>query len=205
MPSGTNDSSYLQPKKKDLWQGDILRGISFQYATPEGDGQGRYAFPFPYAVILSQACDLEQHFAQARSNEAAARDASGVVEKFDKILETILVCPAFPSEAFLNGTHIENRRMNDFDNAQGRKSTLKKLEANDSLNRYHYLSPFEGIFPALVIDFKRFHTVPVEILIEEYESTYLASLRELFRERLSQRFSNYLSRIGLPGDARNGD
>lgn len=201
MSSSENDNPYLQLAKKELQQGDILRGVSFQYVSP--DEQGRYAFPFPYAVILSQACDLEQHFVQSKTNAAAVRGTEGAVEKFDKILDTILVCPAFPSEAFLTGTHIEGRVMNSFDSPKGQTRMREKLVSNDPMSRYHYLPAMVTVFPELVIDFKRFHTVPVEILLEEYETTYLASLRELFRERLSQRFSNYLSRIGLPGDAQN--
>lgn len=204
MSSKGKDSPYLQLEKKELQQGDILRGINFQYSSSKKgeDAQIHLAFPFPYAVVLTQACDLEQHYANLQRKAVNEEGGEAVSCDDDKILDTILVCPAFPHEAFLKGDHIEGRQMSNFQNAEGRKSTYNKLQSNDSLNRFHYFEALDKVLPELVIDFKKFHTVPIDILEDTYQETYLVSLRELYRERLSQRFSNYLSRIGLPGDSQ---
>ncbi len=200
MSPEEKNNPYAQLEKKELQQGDILRGIKFQYVSTKktGDADINLAFPFPYAVVLSQSCDLEQHYQSLKNKEQASEDA---VKSDDKILNTILVCPAFPSEAFLEGKHIEGRNMSNFDNPKGREKIRVKLLSNDSLNRFHYLKSIDNVLPDLVIDFKNFHTVPIDIIKETYEETYLVSLKELYRERLSQRFTNYLSRIGLPGDS----
>lgn len=197
MLSGDASSPYLFHEDTLLRQGDILRNINLTYlATPQGiEMEARYVFPFPYAVVLSQACDLEQHYANLAKRSVEV-DASE-----DKILDTILVCPAYPHEAFLEGKHIPGRVMLNQGNSRERLSTSKKLKTNEKLNRYHYLPAIDRAMPDLVLDFKRFHTVPLDVIDEVYGETYLRSLRELHREKLSQRFANYLSRIGLPGDS----
>lgn len=199
--SSNENSPYLNFEDGAIRQGDILLGVSFKYVSQKqtGDAELRLGFPFPYAVILSQACDLEQHYQNLAANITVNTEGND-----DKILDTVLVCPAFASEQLLTGTHLlPERKMFDFDGPKGQEKALEKLKKNDTYNRYHYLESMPDIFPELIIDFKKFHTVPIDILEEYYKSNYRASLGVLFRERLSQRFSNYLSRIGLPGGVRN--
>lgn len=199
--SSSGNSPYIQSEDGEIHQGDILIGIKFQYISTNraGDAELSLGFPFPYAVVLSQACDLEQHYGNLKAKAEAGKTEGAKPKNDDKILDTVLVCPAFASEKFLAGQHIDNRQMTVHGSSQ---RTLEKFQKNDEYNRYHYLDPLAETFPELIIDFKKFHTVPIDILEEYYESSYLASLKELYRERLSQRFSNYLSRIGLPGDSQ---
>lgn len=78
------------------------------------------------------------------------------------------------------------------------KTPWKKICQNET-PRYHYLNRYEPFeIPDLVLDFKRYYTVSREYLYDIYNEVYLASLGGLYREDLSQRFANYLSRIGLP-------
>ena len=49
-----------------------------------------------------------------------------------------------------------------------------------------------------VIDFKHYFTVTVNYLNSIYEKKYVCSVDSLYRELISQRFSNFLARIGLP-------
>lgn len=65
--------------------------------------------------------------------------------------------------------------------------------------RYQFLEPdLELLVPELVIDFKHYYAIPRATLFKMYKEHYLVTINQLFREFLSQRFSNYLSRIGLP-------
>jgi hypothetical protein len=202
--SSNENNPYTHFENREIRQGDILVGVKFQYISQNqaGDAELSLGFPFPYAVVLSQACDLEQHYQNLKAKAQPTED-SVKPRNDDKILDTVLVCPAFASEKFLTGTHIDERQMFDFGGPKGKEKALKKLKKNDEFNRYHNLEPLKETFPELIIDFKKFHTVPIDILEEYYDYSYLASLRGLYRERLSQRFSNYLSRIGLPGDSQN--
>lgn len=141
----------------------------------------------PYAVVLSQDCDLEQ-------DEAARRSADR--RNHDKFLSSILVCPAYPAEQVRLGIHQQARNliMEVYDSK--RWAQIKQ----NSHDRYHYLQEdlAKGI-PELVIDFKHYRTISRSTLITQMQSGQaLGMIRTLFRERLSQRFANYLSRIGLP-------
>ena len=78
------------------------------------------------------------------------------------------------------------------------KTDNKNLRNNDN-PRYHFLE-FDEKIPIVnsVIDFKHYFTVNITKLQEHKNSHYICTVSELFRERISQRFANYLSRIGLP-------
>lgn len=157
-----------------LCQGDVLRDIKFSSAV------------LNYAVIMSQDCDLELDYKN--------RQKTGEVSNNDKFLPTILVCPAYTSEQFFKGEHIDGWKMRPFINDKEQEKIIKNNE-----NRYHFLGGESKLsIPDLVIDFKHFYTIPTEIILLQSKSSYLATVNELFRERLSQRFSNYLSRFGLP-------
>jgi len=74
----------------------------------------------------------------------------------------------------------------------------KQIKQNN-VDRYHFLSEDKDLqVPDLLIDFKTYYAVGIEWVLAKYQSCYLATINELFREDLSRRFSNYLSRIGLP-------
>jgi predicted metal-dependent hydrolase len=65
--------------------------------------------------------------------------------------------------------------------------------------RFHYIRGEQNLqIPESVIDFKHYYTVPRSVIYSNYRDHYLATINELFRELLSQRFANYLSRIGVP-------
>lgn len=114
----------------------------------------------------------------------------------DNKLHTILVCPAYLLNDFEKGIHLQEMglKMSDFNSGK-----IKKLKKNDEFKRFHYLSEDRNLnIPELVVDFKHFYTIPRDIIYHQYNKSYLGSLNILFRENLSQRFSNFLSRIGLP-------
>jgi len=70
----------------------------------------------------------------------------------------------------------------------------------NNVYRYHYLgNAEEQQVPELILDFKHYFTIPRDIAYRpDFKKCYLATMDDLFREHLSQRFANYLSRIGLP-------
>ena len=109
----------------------------------------------------------------------------------DKCLPNILICPAYLATDFFKGNHIANKKMSNMD------SKDKLLKKNNEFKRYHFISAGEKT-PDLVIDFKHFFTLPREYLYSLYNDHYLYSLNVIFNESLAQRFSFFLSRIGLP-------
>lgn len=186
-------SKYLKRLPVDrAAQGDIYRKIRVpNSASPVNGEDGEELeiteIEYPYAVVLSQECDLEQD----HLNRENAQD------KHDKFLPAILFAPAYLAEKLRKGEHLKDVDLKMQNINTERWKIVKK---NDNL-RYHYLrkDPNFGVLD-LVIDFKHYFTISrdlffINILNDQH---YVASLDFLFREDLSNRFCHYLSRIGLP-------
>ena len=175
-------SRYRKSRNSRYYQGDILKDLSFVVGD-SGAETVLDKIDLKYAVILSQDCDIE-HDHNSRKNKSG----------HDKYIRSVLICPAFDIEEFAGGTHFDGWQMDTFNSKK-----IDKLKNNDEYKRYHYLPAERNYFiPELVLDFKHFFTLPRDYLYRKKKQVYLASLSEIFREELSQRFSNYLSRIGLP-------
>lgn len=136
---------------------------------------------FPYIVCLNQDCDLQSDF-QEQCNK-------------NKKLLHLAIAPAFNFEQFLTGQHWGDI----FIASQGIKRDKADGEAiiKNENPRFHYLRFPEDDKPELIVDFKHFFTINRNYLYSNIDKR-LYSLDVLFREKLSQRFCNYVSRIGLP-------
>lgn len=170
-------------------QGDILRDIKFIDWDISGSDPNDITLneiDLPYVVILSQDCDLENDFKNRNMENP---------EKHDAYLKSILVCPAYLMENLKDGVHLKSFGLKmEKKGGDNWKKIKKNLDP-----RYHYLmGDARYQIPDLIIDFKHYYTLPVKFLYGIYSTHYIASLEELFRESLCQRFSFYLSRIGLP-------
>lgn len=169
-------------------QGDVLRDVNLVAWAEVKDGELIVSeLTVPYCVVLTQECDLEQDYTNRNTPEKYARSQ-------DKILPSILLCPAFPAELLRAGTHLPDVTMEKFNSADWRR-----LAQNNNY-RYHFLPEHaDAQVPDLVLDFKRYFTVPREIAYRDsFKKAWRISLADLFREHLSSRFAHYLSRIGLP-------
>lgn len=178
----------VKPESR-IKQGDILNNLEFKYV---GNTDNKVtSIPFDYWVILSQDCDLEWDFEHREEDSPKSQD---------KFLQTILVCPAFVADQFKAGSHMSQQglTMNKWE-----PDLWKGITRNNNY-RIHYLEAgTDSKFPALIIDFKRFFTVPREYLYQLLPTNYVISIDELFREALSQRFAYYLSRIALPEESKS--
>ena len=69
---------------------------------------------------------------------------------------------------------------------------------NNEDPRFHFLHFEDGFkLPDMVVDFKHFYTINTDYLYQNIDKR-VCSLSELYREKLSQRYAYFLSRIGLP-------
>lgn len=101
----------------------------------------------------------------------------------------------YNSELLVEGEHLR-----DLDRKSERigGALQKSLKSNQRL-RYHALEfPLIAALPDVVIDFKHYFSQTVDYLQLMRTSHYVGSLPDLFREDLAQRFSSFLSRVGLP-------
>lgn len=174
--------------KDRIRQGDILKCNEWSYWDKE--------YEFPYIYVLTQDCDLSQDY----------RFFWDTSLNDDKILENILVCPLFFFLDFANGTHIKYKK--EWDGKVTIKNMLpkvkreqEKIEKNE-LDRYFCIKEYKTwgntIIPEIVMDFKFFITIPREEIYLSYKKNYVCSISEVFREDISRRFANFLSRIWLP-------
>ena len=141
---------------------------------------------FPMVVCLNQDCDLCSD-ERDKQNQNANRNCR---------LLHLIVAPVFNFDSFIIGDHWGKL----FDPGIKYKkdgTDLKKIKNNED-PRYHYLH-FDGEsgLPDMIIDFKHFFTVSTEYLYQNIGKRVRA-INELYREKISQRFAYYISRIGLP-------
>ena len=180
------------PKKapERISQGDIFSDIEIiEKIEVIGNKLIINKISFPYVVCLNQECDLENDYNSVLKNENK-----------DCQLMHLAIAPAFNFEQFLTGKHWGDI-YNPNEGIKRSKSNGKAIIDNQN-PRYHYLKFLEDDKPELIVDFKHFFTVNRNFLYEQL-SKRLYSLDDLFRESLSQRFCNYVSRIGLPTEIVN--
>ncbi|MGH8768220.1 MAG: hypothetical protein ACREVT_08585 [Burkholderiales bacterium] len=191
MPPNSPVSPYRSDKDFRVQQGDIYRDVTLvDWAHGEDQVVVTASRDFPFVVVLTQDCDLFQDFNNRTSG----------VDKHDKYLQSILLCPAYRSAEFRTGQHLQglNLVMENW-----ASSTRWKLITENQSYRHHYL-PEHAVFqiPELVIDFKHFITAPRDAVYRDsFRAEYRATIAELYRENLSVRFAQYLSRIALPETA----
>ena len=177
--------------KERAQQGDIFSDIPFLESATEEAGEISVArIFFPWVVILSQECDLEQ--------DMKCRSLGDESESHDKYLLTVLVAPLYVAEHVFAGSHWEllGRKMQRIKDSRTRMNLIIQNE----IPRYHYLEcGGDSQLASSVVDFKHYFAVSTETMDRwRKQGHYVCSLRPFFRERITQRFADFLSRIGLP-------
>lgn len=178
---------YAKHNNDRVCQGSLIENFPVEFKTVEDSQLIILRATFPYLIVLSQDCDLEQHHASFQNSE---RKDDG------KILETFLVCPAYLSSEFKAGTHLNelNKNMEKWG------GDLWKQIQNNLHPRFHFLKTKQEFgVPELVADFKHYYTINY-LEFQKSQSTINIRLDILFREDVSLRFANYISRIGLPNN-----
>ena len=181
----TNDE-----KAERIKQGDILTDVEYIEYADVIDGVIKISkIRFPLVIVLTQDCDLTWDFDSRKR----------ITGTQDKYLFSAIFAPLYNYEHFILGDHLSElgQKMQTI-SAKLTKTDNKNLRNNEN-PRYHFLE-FDDNIPIVnsVIDFKHYFTVNITKLQEHKDKHYICTVSELFRERISQRFANYLSRIGLP-------
>lgn len=172
----------MKIQKNRICQGDIFENIDvLESQNIQKDTMIVEVLSFPYVVCLNQECDLENDFKNNNNKDCG--------------LLHLAIAPAFIFDQFLSGKHWGSIFKEN--SAQKRKDSVIRKVMDNEIPRYHYLFFPESDMPELIIDFKHFFTINRNILYQQL-SKRLCSLDDLFKEKVSQRFSNYISRIGLP-------
>lgn len=184
--------TYLE-NSKIVNQCDIFKNVEFIEYVKEVENVIEVSkIVFPYVIVLTQACDLQQDY-NARKKISESQTGNQ-----DKFLISVIVAPIYNFEDFRTGTQLEQLGYKMQDQGRRTKSKCSNIMKNED-KRYHYLN-FDDTVEMVesVIDFKHYFSVTVNYLNDIYEDSYICSIDSLYRELISQRFSNFLSRIGLP-------
>jgi hypothetical protein len=169
-------------------QGDVLRDIEMIEKVYEVDGDIEISkIVFPLALVLTQDCDLEQE------DKIWRKEASN----HDKQLFSVLLAPVYNAEHVFAGEHLSFlERIVPGIKASSTKGMMLK---QNEIPRYHYIEfPTEVQIVPSVLDFKHYFSANSEHIRSVRTTSLVCTLNPLFRENVSARFANYLSRIGLP-------
>jgi len=197
-------------KENRICQGDILNNVKYiEHFKEVDDFYDVSIINFPLVVIISQDCDLNEDY-QFRYDIPIKHD------DHDKIMFSLLVAPIYTADQVLDGSHLSllnppnaplEYRNSLFMKMQkltkGKGSTKPTSHYDDmkknEIPRYHFLRfPNAVEIPDSFIDFKHYFSVNIHYLEELKKTNFLCRIDAPYREFVSQRFSNYLSRIGLP-------
>jgi hypothetical protein len=173
-----------------LRQGDILRSIDFPvYSEVAGDKAILRVVRFPRAVVLSQDCDIEHDYELLVGEESSGSR-----------LVSVLMAPLYEMSDAVSGDHLSKLMIKMPSLPDGKKSQAAKDLRRNNNPRYHCLplSQAEESQEDLIVDFKHYFSVSSRYLVAVRPRALIASLNELYREDLCQRFAAFLSRIGLP-------
>jgi hypothetical protein len=110
-------------------------------------------------------------------------------------LISVIVAPLYNYEDFRNGNHLSQLDLKMQVMNSKKCSNIK----NNEDKRYHYIHFDDKVkITDSVIDFKHYFTCNIQYLNKKMKTDYICSVIPLYRELILQRFSNFLSRIGLP-------
>ena len=169
-------------------QGDIYKDVEVVDDVLEKRGILQISkIVFPYVIVLTQDCDLEQDYRIRSGNEE--------VKDQDKLIFSVLVAPLYNVEQVFRGEHLKQMHINmQVFGSNTQKNNMK----NNEIPRYHYMdiSAEVTIVPS-VIDFKHYFSLHVDYLRAKTKD-FVCRVSPLYREDISNRFASYLARIGLP-------
>ena len=171
-------------------QGDIYKDVEFiEYAIEKAGVIEISKIVFPSVIVLTQDCDLNQDY--------KVRWAKKEPFNHDKKLISVIAAPLYNVEHVYKGEHLSELKMT-MTEIRKERTPGQNLRKNET-PRYHYLEfPANVPIVSSVIDFKHYFTVNVEYLKKHKKANFICQIGPLYREDVSQRFSSYLSRIGLP-------
>jgi hypothetical protein len=185
---------YKEPDRGLLEQTSILRDVELPEVLGRDTEAARVSYAnYPWLVVVTQDCDLLLD-RLARSSLSLPGSESPV--KKDKILRSILLCPAFPADDVLAGTYVPE--------AKRWSGVEKKILLDNRDERYHILQQEPPLLQeTLALDFKLIvpaHPEYLHSLVRSDPNKMVAVLSSPYRDRLVQRFVGYLGRIAEPDE-----
>jgi hypothetical protein len=177
-----------------ICQGDIFQNVKYCFIDSEDDeGINITEYTFPFAVVISQACDVS-------SASQLLIKKSGTATKF---MPAVLMCPIYNEGLVKNADHLkmlfesEKIAINNYNIIQDADT---KITGKDWHYRFHKLQLQKdktAIINDGLIDFKHYFTVPFGYLLDK-RNTRICRLDNVFSEQITLKFCTFLSRVGIP-------
>ena len=182
---------YKRPSASKIQQTALLRGVKIPEVHRSGRRFSKVDFAsYPWLVVLNQDCDLDLD----RHARKGTSPTDGNPVNKDKRLRSVLLCPAFPELDVLDGSYVEG--------ASKFLGTQQGMVMNNRHERFHVLSPEPPLVSeTLILDFKLVIAATPEYIerwIRSHRESRVAVLKPPYRDRLTQRFANYFTRIAEP-------
>ena len=175
-------------------QGDIFKDVHFNYIESEdNDGINVIEYVFPYAIIISQGCDVISMSEMECNKEGKAT----------KFMPAILMCPIYDEQMAKNTDHLTDAFQELGINKLAENlfnSNEKKIVDKDWHYRFHALTikyNESNVLEKSIVDFKHYFTVPISYLVQHRQDR-LFRLDDLYAEQITLKFSTYLSRVAMP-------
>ena len=190
----------IESEDSHIYQGEFIKNVEFIEDFNEKDGNIEISIiNFPLVVALTQECDSTQDYKNRLKEYQKRKETEGRegVERNPYLL-SIMVAPVYLLDDIKAGKHLEHLGISCRIISS---NEIKKIKQNADA-RYHYMKieVLSGKYIEYIVDFKQYFTVNVDKILQHKRNKENIQfvLGDLFKESLSQRFSNYLSRIGLP-------
>lgn len=176
---------------RELRQSEILTNL-VQHSFDSVTGENIFT-PHDFCIILSQDCDLLNHYNQTMQD---ADGEAGAQAFLPPVINGVLLFELQEMSAenlkALNKGRKDVRAMRQ--NEQPRFQTLDAVTANFDLET-------AGL-PELLVDFRHYFTLPPVEIYRQIQKADGARRRcrlgDLFRENLQNRLANYIQRVALP-------
>jgi hypothetical protein len=178
-------------EKEALRQGEILTGLIqfipvYNESSPELEKIQFKPIIHPYAIIVSQDCDLDWDYT-ARQNQ----------DKPYKLLNSVIFCQVYTAQEIRHDKTISTISSSEWNfvksNRYQQYHFLEKIPADCELSQ-------EGL-PELTVDFKKVFAIDAEDLYYQI-SNNIARRRTIlespYLEHLSHRYHDYQGRVALP-------
>lgn len=149
----------------------------------------------PFAFVLSQDCDLDWDFT-----------ARLIQQKLQRLIPNVLLCEVKRAKVQAQ-TIVDSEGSRDSNRSRIwtriRQNKDERYQFFESIEKCHDLQEDDEKIGELVIDFKRYFTVPTDELyvrIKYGETKRRCRLVHPYLEHLSSRFAFFQSRVALPED-----
>lgn len=200
------DFLWNSPFQLTLFIAVFLRLLSYYMGYRSEDENPNKALRdfYPYAIVVTQDCDLEQDYAARYRRTAGAH----------RLLTNILFCEVEEADIIRYGNEDKYSDKNIPEDKKARSKTITtdpwKIIRQNKDERFHYLSKVEvhedalnkGI-PHMGVEFKRYFTIDtreVYYQIKNLGAERRCVLKSPYLEHFSVRFHYYHYRVALPKD-----